>query len=219
MRRSIRFLCVLLWVLFASWPQASLFAAEQAARSHKVVEGESIRQLLLKNNCVTSMVEYATIRDAFAKLNPGIFHSALLLPGSTVSVPVVADGAGKACLALEEQRIVRVEFESLATFERVRIYLDGPVLPDVFTLKTALPVRLVCDFDMALPQEGLPRDIACEGRLVKRIRVGHEDKPFKRARVVLDVAEPLVGRIEQEFFEQQSLFTITLFDATPQMRF
>ena len=217
MKRSIRFLCVLLLcAFFAFWPQASLFAAEQAARSHKVVEGESIRQLLLKNNCVTSMVEYATIRDAFAKLNPGIFHSALLLPGSTVSVPVLANGAGKTCLSLEEQRIVRVEFESLASFERVRIYLDGPVLPDVFTLKTAVPVRLVCDFDAALPQEGLPRDIACEGRLVKRIRVGHEDKPFKRARVVLDVEEPLVGRIEQEFIEQQSLFIITLFDAPSQ---
>ena len=214
MKRSIRFLCVLLlWVLFASWPLPSLFAAEHAVRSHKVVEGESIRQLLLKNNCVTSMVEYARIRDAFAGLNPAIFHSALLLPGSTVSVPVFADGPNKTCLTLEEQRIVRVEFESLASFERVRIYLDGPVLPDVFTLKTALPVRLVCDFDAALPQDGLTRDIACEGRLVKRIRVGHEDKPFKRARVVLDVEEPLVGRIEQEFFEQQSLFTITLFDA------
>ena len=214
MKRSIRFLCVLLlWVLFASWPLVSLFAADYAVRSHKVVEGESIRQLLLKNNCVTSMVEYATIRDAFANLNPGISNSALLLPGSTVSVPAFADGAGKTCLTLEEQRIMRVEFESLATFERVRIYLDGPVLPDVFTLKTALPVRQVCDFDAALPQEGLPRDIACEGRLVKRMRIGHEDKPFKRARVVLDVEEPLIGRIEQEFFEQQSLFTITLFDA------
>jgi hypothetical protein len=72
----------------------------------------------------------------------------------------------------------------------------------------------VCDFDVALPQVDLPRDIACEGRLVKRIRVGHEDKPFKRARVVLDIEEPLVGRIEQEFSEQQSLFTIMLFDAT-----
>jgi len=214
MKRSICFFCLLLCAFFALWPQASLFAAEQAVRSYKVLEGESIRQLLLKNNCVTSMAEYAKIRDAFTKLNPGIFHSTLLLPGATVSVPVFADGAGKTCLALEEQRIVRVEFESLASFERVRIFLDGPVLPDVFTLKTALPVRLVCDFDATLPQEGLPRDIACEGRLVKRIRVGHEDKPFKRARVVLDVEEPLVGRIEQEFFEQQSLFTITLFDAT-----
>ncbi len=216
MKRSHRFFFLLLsWILFVSCPLGSLFAAEQAVRSHKVVEGESIRQMLLKSNCVTSMAEYAKIRDAFAKLNPAVFHSALLVPGSTVSVPVLAQSAGKTCLAPEEQRIVRVEFESLASVERVRIYLDGPVLPDVFTLKTALPVRLVCDFDGALPQEGLPRDIACEGRLVKRIRVGHEDKPFKRARVVLDVEEPLIGRIEQEFFEHQSFFAITIFDAMP----
>lgn len=64
------------------------------------------------------------------------------------------------------------------------------------------------------PQSDLPRDIACNGRLVHRIRVGHEDKPFKRARVVLDVEESLIGRIEQEFFEQESLFTITIFDAS-----
>lgn len=216
MKISMRILSLLsLWVFFVSWPLGHVFAAEQSTRSHKVVEGESIRQLLLKNNCATSMAEYATIREAFAKLNPGVFHSALLLPGATVSVPVLAGGEGKTCLAFEEQRIVRVEFESLASSERVRIYLDGPVIPDVFTLKTALPVRLVCDFDGALPEPGLPRDIASEGRLVKRIRVGHEDKPFKRARIVLDVEEPLIGRIEQEFFEQQSLFTITLFDATP----
>ncbi len=216
MKRSIRFIFVLLlWILFVSCPLGSLFAAEQAVRSHKVAEGESIRQILLKNNCVTSMAEYVKVRDAFAKLNPAVFHSALLVPGATVSVPVLAQGAGKICLAPEEQRIVRVEFESLASAERVRIYLDGPVLPDVFTLKNALPVRLVCDFDGALPQVGLPRDFACEGRLVKRIRVGHEDKPFKRARVVLDVEEPLIGRIEQEFFEHQSLFTITIFDAMP----
>ena len=50
MKRSICFLCLLLLcAFFALWPQASLFAAEHAVRSHKVVEGESIRQLLLKN--------------------------------------------------------------------------------------------------------------------------------------------------------------------------
>ena len=49
----------------------------------------------------------------------------------------------------------------------------------------------------------------------QKIRVGHEDKPFKRARIVLDVVEPLIGRIEQEFFEQESLFTITVFEESP----
>ncbi len=215
MKRSIRFLpSLVLWILFVSWPLVDLFAGEQALRAHRVVEGDTIRQLLLKYGCTTSMEEYVKARDAFAKLNPGVFHSALLVPGASVSVPFFSQNSGNACLLFEEQRIVRVEFESLASLEQVRVYLDGPVLPDVFTLKTTTPVRLVCDFDGTLPQAGLSREIACAGRLVKEIRIGHEDKPFKRARVVLDVEEPLIGRIEQEFFEQQSLFIITLFDAT-----
>jgi len=138
----------------------------------------------------------------------------LLAPGVDVSVPVSSKKPGRNCLAFDEQRIVRIEFETLASAEMVRVYLDGPVLPDVFTLKTADPVRVVCDFDGALPQSDLPRDILSDGRMVHRIRVGHEDKPFKRARVVLDVEENLIGRIEQEFFEQESLFIITIFDVS-----
>lgn len=214
MKRSTRFACLVCCLLFALSAPWSVFAAEQSVRLHRVAEGDSIRQLLLRYGCVTNMGEYAKAREAFAKLNPALFHSALLTAGTDISVPVGAENKGKSCLVFEEQRIVRVEFESMANAERVRVYLDGPVLPDVFTLKTAVPVRVVCDFDGALPQSELPRDIACDGRLVHRIRVGHEDKPFKRARVVLDVEESLIGRIEQEFFEQESLFTITIFDAS-----
>jgi hypothetical protein len=183
-------------------------------RVHRVAEGDNIRQLLLQYGCVTSMGDYVGIRDAFAKLNPGISHSMLLAPGVDVTVPVSSKKPGRNCLAFDEQRIVRIEFETLASAEMVRVYLDGPVLPDVFTLKTADPVRVVCDFDGALPQSDLPRDILSDGRMVRRIRVGHEDKPFKRARVVLDVEENLIGRIEQEFFEQESLFIITIFDVS-----
>lgn len=214
MKRSTRFSRLLCCVALALIVPAQALAAGQSARAHRVAEGDSIRQLLLRYGCVTSMVEYSAARDAFARLNPGISHSMLLAPGADVSVPVSTGQKGRSCLAFEEQRVVRVEFESLASAERVRVYLDGPVLPDVFTLKTALPVRVVCDFDGALPQADLARDIACDGRMIKRIRVGHEDKPFKRARVVLDVEEGLIGRIEQEFYEQESLFTITIFDAS-----
>jgi len=214
MKRSTCFSSLLCSFLFALCLPGSLFAAEHSVRPHRIVEGDSIRQLLLQYGCVSSMGEYAGMRDAFARLNPGISHSMLLTPGVDVSVPVPSKKPGRTCLPFDEQRIVRVEFETLTSAERVRVYLDGPVLPDVFTLKTAIPVRVVCDFDGALPQAELPRDIACDGRMVHRIRVGHEDKPFKRARVVLDVEEGLIGRIEQEFFEQESLFTITIFDAS-----
>lgn len=190
-------------------------AQEFAARSHKVVEGDTIRGLLLKYGCVSSMLDYSRAREEFSKLNPGLFHSALLAPGSSVQVPELKSGKGKGCLPFDELRIVRVDFETTPGAEHVRIHLDGPVLPDVFVLKQTHPVRVVCDFDGTLPQAGLVRELPVEGRVVRKIRIGHEDKPFKRARVVMEVEEPLAGRIEQEFFERESLFVIKVFEGSP----
>jgi hypothetical protein len=155
------------------------------------------------------MSQYFSVREAFTGLNPGVFHSALLVPGTEVSVPVLFKSAA-GCLAFREQRIVRIEFEGAGAVEKVLVYLDGPVLPDVFTLKQTQPVRVVCDFDGVLPEAGLQREIDTPGRMVRKLRVGHEDKPFKRARVVLEVDDTLAGRITQEFFEQESLFVLTV---------
>jgi len=216
MKRSLRFVTCFFLGIFLSCPVGHLFAAEHAASTHKVTEGESIRSLILHYGCVASMNEYSQARAAFATLNPGIFHSALLVPGSTISVPMLAKGSGSGCLSFQEQHIVRVEFEAGAVTEKVRVYLDGPVLPDMFVLKKDSPVRVVCDFDGTLPLAGLPREILSQGRMVRKIRVGHEDKPFKRARIVLEVEESLTGRIEQEFFEQESLYLITVHEGVLQ---
>jgi hypothetical protein len=178
---------------------------------HRVVrEGDCIRSLLLESNCVTSMSDYASLREAFGRHNPEIFHSELLEPGKPVSVPVLYRGSDPGCLTFRDQSVVRIGFEAEAVREKVYIHLDGPVLPDVFTLRKTLPVRVVCDFDGTLPEADLQRDMETDGRLIRRIRVGHEDKPFRRARVVLEVDETLSGRIEQEFFEQESLFVLTV---------
>ena len=178
---------------------------------HRVVRQEDcIRSLLLESNCVTSMSDYALLRGAFSKHNPEIFHSEQLEPGTPVSVPVMFRGSDRGCLTFRDQRVVRVGFEAEAAREKVYIHLDGPVLPDVFTLRKTLPVRVVCDFDGTLPEADLQRETETGGRLVRKIRVGHEDKPFRRARVVLEVDETLSGRIEQEFFEQESLFVLTV---------
>ena len=210
MKRSFFFLSCFFWIFFLIWPCDYLLAGDSSTKKHKVAAGESIRGLLLQYGCISSMLDYAKAREDFAKLNPGIFHSALLAPGATVSMPVSAKDSGGGCLSFAEQRIVRVEFETTASAEQVRIYLDGPVLPDLFMLKKEPPVRVVCDFDGVLPIEGLPREILSQGRIIRKIRVGHEDKPFKRARVVLEVDEALTGRVEQEFFERESLFLITI---------
>ena len=208
-RTAFFLLCITLFLCPAGFAPA----AGPAAVRHKVVEGDCIRGLILGANCVASMSEYTRAREAFARLNPELFHSALLVPGATVSVPVLSRKPGKGCLSFREQRVVRVEFESLEAAERVLVHLDGPVLPDVFTLKQTLPVRVVCDFDGALPEAGLQREMETGGRMVRKLRVGHEDKPFKRARVVLEVDDALAGRIDQEFFEQESLFVLTVHEA------
>lgn len=215
MNRSLRFLVsFLLWTLFVSWSDCAVSAEEFGTRAHRVAAGDSIRSLLLGSVCVTSMQEYVRAREAFAKLNPAIMHSGLLAPGSTVSVPAGQRKSVRGCLPFTEQRVVRVEFETVTSGERVRIYLDGPMLPDVFTLKSDLnpgvPARVVCDFDGALPRAGLTREMPVKGRMVHHLRIGHEDKPYKRARIVLEIDESLTGRIEQEFVEQESLFLLTV---------
>ncbi|GEM_PF-1623350 len=217
MKRSLPFLfSVLLWPLLASLSGGSVFAGEFGSRVHRVVAGDSIRGLLLGSACAASMQEYALAREAFAKLNPGIMHSGLLTPGSTISVPVRQKQPVRGCLPFVEQRVVRVEFEIVPAGERVRVYLDGPVLPDVFMLdrgvNPGIPARVVCDFDGALPLDGLIREMPVGGRMVRDLRIGHQDKPYKRARVVLEIEESLAGRIEQEFVEQESVFLITVHD-------
>jgi hypothetical protein len=215
MNRSLRFLVsILLWTLLVSWNGSAALAGEFGSRTHRVVAGDTIRGLLLGTVCVSSMQEYALARDAFVKLNPAIMYSGLLVPGSMISVPTRQGKHVRGCLPFGEQRVVRVEFETVPSGERVRVYLDGPVLPDVFMLKNGLnpgiPARVVCDFDGALPLDGLAREVPAGGRMVHHLRIGHQDKPYKRARVVLEIDESLAGRIEQEFVEQESLFLLTV---------
>ena len=210
---SLRAASFLLWIVLLVQPAGDLVAAGPDAVRHKIVAGDSIRGLILGANCVTSMSDYVRAREAFAGKNPEILHSGLLVPGAVVAVPVLTGPRGKGCLSFREQRVVRVEYEGLGSAERVLVQLDGPLLPEVFTLDKASPVRVVCDFDGALPEAGMQRELDTGGRLIRKVRVGHEDKPFKRARVVLDVDDSVAGRIEREFVEQESLFIITVHEA------
>lgn len=176
--------------------------------AHKVVAGDTVRSLLLTYNCVRSMTEYGQLKETFAKANAGLANSGQLKPGSTILVP--SGPRQKGCLPLVEQRLVRVEFEVAPGMEMIRLYLDGPVLPDMFLLRDPPPTRMVCDFDQTLPQAGLQREMDTQGRLVRKIRIGHQDKPFKRARVVLEMDRDLAGRVDQDFFEKSSVFQITV---------
>lgn len=198
---------------FSSWNRAVAADDSANARPYRLVAGDTIRSVLLRTNCVRSMEEYSRLREAFARLNPGLEYSQKLIPGRMVRVPWDGSSDRRGCLTPALARIVRVEHESFSTMEKVRVFLDGPVLPDVFMLKEPLPWRLVCDFDESLPRPGLERVIDCGGRLVSRVRIGHETAPFRRARVVMDVADSLVGRVEQVFFERDSVFEIIVHES------
>lgn len=198
-------LCLAALLLGAAFP------AWGGSATYRVVSGDSIRSILLRHNCVRSMAGYSQLREEFARLNPTLLHSGLLVAGQDIRIP--RDDTTGACLKPAPARVVRVEFEAGATSEKIRVYLDGPVLPDLFMLKKPSPRRLVCDFDETLPREGLQREIQTKGRLVRKIRIGHEDKPFHRARVVLELEESLAGQVEQLFFEQESLFVLTVREA------
>ena len=190
---------------------AAAFAQPGVVR-YQVREGDSIRGLLLRHNCLSSMLEYAQAREAFTRLNPGIQYSRQLSPGDTVSVPSMKTG-DNGCLAFENVRIVRVEFESAFSAERIRIHLDGPVLPDLFTIDKIPPPRVVCDFDGVLMVSGLAREMDLQGRMIRKVRIGQEERPYPRTRVVLEMDKNLAGRIEQEFFEKESLFVLTVFES------
>ena len=97
--------------------------------------------------------------------------------------------------------------------ERIRIHLDGPVLPDLFTIDKIPPPRVVCDFDGVLMVSGLAREMDLQGRMIRKVRIGQEDRPYPRTRVVLEMDKNLAGRIEQEFFEKESLFVLTVFES------
>lgn len=198
-------LCVAALVL------GSIVPAWAGSATHRVVSGDTIRSILLRHNCVTSMAGYSRLREEFTRLNPELPHSGALVAGQDIRTPH-NDRAG-ACLPLTLARVVRVEFEAGTTSEKIRIYLDGPVLPDLFMLRNQSPHRLVCDFDETLPRAGLIREIPTQGRLVRKIRIGHEDKPFHRARIVAELEDALAGQIEQLFFEQESLFVLTVHEA------
>lgn len=197
-------LCVMVLIL-ANVP------ARAESTVHRVVAGDTLRGILTRYNCVRSMARYSQLREEFARLNPAIFHSGMLVEGMDIQVPRGDKGGG--CLQGALARVVRLEFEAGTTSETVRVYLDGPVLPDLFMLKTQSPHRLVCDFDDTLPRADLVREMPVEGRLVRKIRVGHEDKPFRRARIVLELEDVLAGRVEQFFFERESLFAVTVHEA------
>ena len=65
----------------------------------------------------------------------------------------------------------------------------------------------------AVMDHGLAREMDLQGRMIRKVRIGQEERPYPRTRVVLEMDKNLAGRIEQEFFEKESLFVLTVFES------
>lgn len=199
---------IIFWLFFHP---GLLWANKIDHQPHELGAQDSISSLLLRYTCITSMDDYRQAQEAFGQLNPGIVYSDQLQVGATVLVPVFKK-PGPGCLSYQSGQILRVEFEPGIKQEVVRIYLDGPVLPHVFTLKDQDSSRLVCDFDGFLPQTDLERHYEPQGRLIHKIRVGHQDKPLARARVVLELDPGVDTKIQNEFMDHESIFVLTIIE-------
>jgi len=93
--------------------------------------------------------------------------------------------------------------------EKVFFLLSGFYPPEIFGLKGENP-RVVCDFFNIRLGDVLPGEIDTNGALIHSIRVGvHEASPPK-VRVVLDLAPDRDYDIQQEFFQEERVFLITV---------
>lgn len=106
-----------------------------------------------------------------------------------------------------------IRFEKVSdTEEKVFFMLNGFYPPKVFGLKGDDP-RVVCDFLNTRLGSAANRLIDTQGALIQSIRVGvHTSFNFK-IRVVMDLVPNRDYDIQQEFFQEESVFLITVVPA------
>jgi len=93
--------------------------------------------------------------------------------------------------------------------EKVFFVLNGFYPPEVFSLKGDMP-RLICDFKNVRPGETIHKILETNGNLILRIRVGIHTSPTPKTRVVLDLAAHKNYAVEQNFFQQDNTYVLTI---------
>jgi hypothetical protein len=103
-----------------------------------------------------------------------------------------------------------IRFEKVSdTEEKVFFMLNGFHPPEIFALKGEEP-RVVCDFLNTRLGNVANRLLDTQGALIQSIRVGvHTSAKFK-IRVVIDLAPNQNYDIQQRFFQEESIFLITV---------
>ncbi|AGF79881.1 Localisation of periplasmic protein complexes [Desulfocapsa sulfexigens DSM 10523] len=109
-----------------------------------------------------------------------------------------------------EGLIEKVEFQKdNGKIESVVFHLNGPWLPKIFSLKGDNP-RVVFDFMETAMVRSVPNAIETQGTMIQKIRLGrHADK----TRVVIDLTAGGDFNFDQQFDEQNNIFTVQLFSA------
>ncbi len=116
-------------------------------------------------------------------------------------------------LAFAEQKGLVVESVSFHKDnnqqERVRIKLNGPGSPKVYTMDGDNKPRLVIDIPAAR-YSGLITPIVNEDSLIKKIRIGVHAEPSPKVRVVLDLEPGRKYTYTRDFLKQENVLNVNL---------
>jgi len=103
-----------------------------------------------------------------------------------------------------------IRFEKVSVDEeKVFFILNGFYPPELFALKGENP-RVVCDFLNTRLGKVTSRLIDTKGMLIQSIRVGVHASSKPKIRVVLDLSPNHNYDIQQRFFQEESIFLITV---------
>ncbi len=102
--------------------------------------------------------------------------------------------------------------------ERVRIKLNGPYTPKIYTMEGENKPRLVIDFAGAR-YAGLITPVVKGGdSLVKNIRIGVHSEPSLKVRVVLDLEPGRKYTYTKDFHKQENVLNVNFASAAPAKR-
>ena len=113
-----------------------------------------------------------------------------------------------------EPLLEMIRFEHSVQEEKVFLQLNGFYPPEVFAIKGEKP-RMVCDFKNVRLSETIEKVTETKGNLILRIRVGIHTAPAPKTRVVLDLVPHKNYTIEQNFFQQDNTYVLSIRPKNP----
>ncbi len=91
--------------------------------------------------------------------------------------------------------------------EKAVFQLNGFHPPETFVIEEGAP-KVVCDFKGVRPGKALPRRIAVDGDMIRRIRIGVHSDLDPKVRVVVDLARDRSYSVEQVFIKGKGQYIL-----------